>query len=105
MATKKTANPETDVEAVEKTAVEAESFDIHKYLNEKVEVELFKDNERYKDDFFIGINGKTWQIQRGVRVSVPRYVALAIDDTLKQRKEADRIKTYYSSRDREIPQG
>lgn len=51
---------------------------------EKVPVKLFKDTKDYKDDVFVGINGKTWQIKRGVEVMVPRYVAQVLEDGYKQ---------------------
>jgi hypothetical protein len=31
-----------------------------------------------KDDYWLAINGRYWQIQRGVPVEVPEYVAEAI---------------------------
>ncbi len=49
-----------------------------------VEIELFKDNGKYKDDMTVLVNGKCWKIQRGVKVKVPRYVALVIENSLKQ---------------------
>lgn len=44
-------------------------------LEEKVLIQLPKDNDNYKDDVVVQINGKTWLIQRGVQVAVPRKVA------------------------------
>lgn len=49
-----------------------------------VSIMLFKDNGKYKHDLFIGINNKSWQIQRGVSVTVPFYVAQAILETQEQ---------------------
>lgn len=49
------------------------------YYNELVPVMLFKDNEKYKDDVFVAHNGRTFQIQRGVEVKVPRKVALILE--------------------------
>ena len=49
------------------------------YLNELVEIELFRDEKDYKDDVFVAVNGRTWLIQRGKRVKVPRYVAMHIE--------------------------
>ena len=42
---------------------------------ELVEVKLFKDNDRYKDDVFVGCNGETIAIQRGVKVHIKRKFA------------------------------
>lgn len=52
---------------------------------ELVTVKLFKDNERYKDDVFVAVNGRSFQIKRGVPVKVPRYVA----DVLEQSRNQD----------------
>lgn len=62
------ASPETDAREKKKA-----------YYNELVTIELFKDNERYKDDVFVAHNGRTYQIQRGVPVQVPRKVALILE--------------------------
>lgn len=39
------------------------------YWNELVPVQLFKDNNKYKDDVFISVNGETCLIQRGPSAS------------------------------------
>lgn len=54
------------------------------YYEELVEVELFFDGEKYKDDVIVNINGKAWQIQRGVPVKVPRFVKEVLDSSAKQ---------------------
>ena len=46
-----------------------------------VTVKLFKDNERYKSDVFVGINGKSYQIKRGVEVEVPESVAKILEQS------------------------
>lgn len=53
-------------------------------MNEKVEIRLFKDNDRYKDDLFVAVNGVGYQIQRGVKVKVPLNVALVIEQGMEQ---------------------
>lgn len=58
------------------------------YYNEEVEIELFKDNGRYKDDLFVAVNGVGCLIQRGKKVKVKRKYALAIEDALKQNRKA-----------------
>ena len=52
---------------------------------ELVTIKLFKDNENYKDDVFVGVNGQTWQIQRGIEVEVPKCVA----EVLRHSQQAD----------------
>jgi len=52
--------------------------------NEEVPIKLFKDNGKYKDDVFVQMGDKSFQIQRGVTVKVPRYVADIIRQSEKQ---------------------
>ena len=40
------------------------------YWNEEVEIQLFKDSGKYKDDVYVAVNGKNFLIQRGVPVKV-----------------------------------
>ena len=54
------------------------------YMNEEVEVKLFKDNDRYRDPVFVGCNGETVAIERGVRVKVKRKFAEILDNSDKQ---------------------
>lgn len=42
--------------------------------NELVEVRLFKDKDRYKDDVLVIVNGQSYLIKRGVTAKVPRKV-------------------------------
>jgi hypothetical protein len=60
------------------------------FLNELVPFMAFKDSGKYKDDLVIIVNGKTWQIQRGVQVMIPRYVYLAHRQAEKQKTAAAR---------------
>lgn len=46
-----------------------------------VSVTLFKDNGKYKDDLFVGVNGKRFQIQRGVPVLIPKAVYEVIENS------------------------
>lgn len=49
------------------------------YWNELVEVKLFKDNRKYKDDVFVSVGDETCQIQRGIKVKVKRKFADVLD--------------------------
>lgn len=49
-----------------------------------VKIKLFKDNKNYTSDVFVGVNGRTYQIQRGVEVEVPDYVAEVLRNSEKQ---------------------
>ena len=56
-----------------------------------VKIRLFKDSNKYKNDLFVGVNGRTFQIKRGVEVEVPESVALVIEDAQAQEIEAMRV--------------
>ncbi len=58
------------------------------YYDELVEVELFKDNDKYKDDVFVAVNGVGSLIQRGKKVMVKRKYALALENARNQNKSA-----------------
>ena len=67
----------------QKNAAQAEKD----YYNEMVEIELFKDNGKYKDDVFVAVNGVGCIVPRGKKVKVKRKYALALEDSLKQDKK------------------
>ena len=52
-----------------------------KWLNEYVEIKLFKDNDKYKDDVYVAINGKNCVISRGVWTRIRRKFALLLDQS------------------------
>lgn len=54
------------------------------YYDELVTINLFLDNDKYKDDMIVSMNGKVWQIKRGEDAQVPRYVAKIIENSMKQ---------------------
>lgn len=69
---KAAAGDRTGMTEEEKAAHEA-------YMNEEVEVKLFKDNGKYKDDVIVGCNGEFIAIQRGERVKIKRKHAEILD--------------------------
>lgn len=77
------ANAKKEAEAAVEAAKEAQA-PAAKSGDELVPIRLFKDNERYKDDVFAAINGKSWQIKRGETVKVPKYVADVLEQSMKQ---------------------
>lgn len=70
--------------------------DVEKYLNEEVPFKAFKDDDKYKDDIVVGINGKNWQIKRGITVMIPRFVYDTIDNAERQRAEANSTSRKYA---------
>ena len=51
------------------------------YWDELVEVKLFKDNNKYKDDVYVSVNGENCVIKRGERVKVKRKFAAVLDNS------------------------
>lgn len=49
-----------------------------------VPVQLFKDGGKYKDDVFVAVNGRSYQIQRGEMVYVPESVAEVLSQSMAQ---------------------
>lgn len=50
-------------------------------LNEYVELELFRDNDRYRDDVFVAVGGENCLIKRGVPVRIKRKFALVLEQS------------------------
>ena len=50
--------------------------------NDLVPIRLFKDND--KDDVFVAVNGRSFQIKRGETVQVPAYVAEVLEQSMAQ---------------------
>lgn len=61
--------------AQEAEAVQAEPTE----EKDTVVIRLFKDNQRYKAPVFVGVNGVTYLVQRGVGVEVPKAVAEVLE--------------------------
>ncbi len=55
--------------------------DAEKYLNEYVSIKLFRDNDKYRDDVYVSVNGKNCIIKRGEWVRIRRKFALVIDQS------------------------
>lgn len=68
----KEAADEMTAPAKAKAEAEAKAAADKAYMNELVEIKLFKDNGKYKDDVFVGCNGETIAIKRGERVKIKR---------------------------------
>jgi hypothetical protein len=81
MKLQNTAQTEANTEA-------GKDVSVSDYLNERVTFRAFKDDNKYKDDIAVIVNGYPWQIQRGVTVQIPRYVLHAIENSERQKAEA-----------------
>ena len=51
------------------------------FYDEPVKVKLFKDNDKYKDDVFVAVNGIGMIVPRGVEVEIPRKYAIALKNS------------------------
>ena len=51
---------------------------------ERVKIRLFKDNGKYSQDVFVGVNGVGYQIRRGETVEVPLSVAEVLEQSMTQ---------------------
>ena len=60
---------------------QAEACPAEAYLEEYVAVKLFRDNDRYKDDVYVAVNGHNCVIRRGEWVRVKRKFALVLDQS------------------------
>ena len=56
-------------------------MDAETYLNEYVAVKLFRDNDRYKDDVYVAVNGQNCVIKRGEWVKIKRKFAMVLDQS------------------------
>lgn len=78
------AEPMTAADKAEADRREAQAAEIaaaNKWLEEPVTIQLFRDGKDYKDDLFVSVNNKRWQIKRGLPVTVPRKVSLQVADS------------------------
>ena len=87
MATKKETAAaqavENAVETVEKTEAMAEAKAEAKD-DGMVTIHLFKDDDRYAAPVFVGVNGDSYLIQRGMDVKVPKAVAEVLEHSQRQ---------------------
>lgn len=60
-------------------------------MDELVEVKLFKDNGKYKDDQFVAVNGENVVIKRGERVKIKRKFAEVLDNSDRQDYETSKL--------------
>lgn len=80
----KTAQVAESKEEEQKNALETISKEQKAFLEEKVPVQLMKDNNKYKHDLTVTHNGVNYQIQRGKPVMVPRFVAFILEESHRQ---------------------
>lgn len=63
--------------------------ELENFYMEPVPLMLVKDKSKNKDDLTVTVNGVNYQIKRGIPVTVPRCVALAVERSHKQELAAE----------------
>jgi hypothetical protein len=84
MATKKTTEAAVETAEAGNVSVTDTGEKAEQTGPKMVKVKLFKDNRRYKGDVFVSVNGRNYQIQRGVEVEVPAEVAEVLEHSQHQ---------------------
>lgn len=59
-------------------------------LKERVQYMAFKDDDKYKDDIVIIVNGRNFIIKRGVIVNIPRYVVAVLESKDRELRSANK---------------
>ena len=60
-------------------------------MEELVQVRLFKDNDKYRDDVFVQVNGERLQIKRGEPVWIKRKFAEVLEQSMEQDARTARL--------------
>ena len=81
------------------------SQDVEAYLNEYVAIKLFRDNDRYRDDVYVAVNGRNCVIKRGEWVKVKRKFALVLDQSEIQDMMTAELLEAEQKRYREVEEG
>ena len=53
-----------------------------------VKIRLYKDNDKYRDDVTVIVNGRVYIVKRGIEVEVPELVAEVLENAQKQNQYA-----------------
>ena len=77
----KAENAKKKADAADQAKFRAFLREQESWLDEYVEIKLFKDNDKYKDDVYVAINGKNCLIRRGVWTRIRRKFALLLDQS------------------------
>ncbi|MBR3867533.1 MAG: hypothetical protein IKM54_07060 [Butyricicoccus sp.] len=59
--------------------------------DELVEITLFRDGEKYKDDVYVCVNGEGCLIRRGEPVRVRRCIAEVLEHSMRQDARAEAL--------------
>lgn len=78
-------------EAAARAEAERKAEELRARGEEYVEIKLFKDNDKYKDDVFVAVNGENCVIKRGERVRIKRKFAEVLDHSEHQDYETSKL--------------
>lgn len=82
---------EDEQEARAKAEAKRKAEELAARSEEYVEIKLFKDNDKYKDDVFVAVNGENCVIKRGERVRIKRKFAEVLDHSEHQDYETSKL--------------
>ena len=85
------ARKAADMKSAEEERKAKEAAEKAAYMEEYVEVKLFKDNDKYKDDVYVAVNGENCVIKRGERVRIKRKFAEVLDHSEHQDYETSKL--------------
>lgn len=57
---------------------------------ETVKITLFRDDDRYKAPLFVGVNGRSYLVERGEEVEIPKSVNEVIENSRKQKRATEK---------------
>lgn len=77
-----------DVSTAENTDAAENTVTAEPTAEKKVTIKLYRGEGELAQDVFVGVNGKTYLIKRGVEVEVPLAVAEILDNAEKQNNRA-----------------
>lgn len=106
VAEAKEAAAEINAPAKSKAEEEAERAAFEAYMNEPVEIKLFRDNNKYKDDVYVSVNGDNVVIKRGERVQVKRKFVQVLEQSEREKNAlADLIEAKSRQFERDVAAG
>ena len=85
------AKKEAGLKSAEDAEKAKQAAEIADRMEEYVEVKLFKDNDKYKDDVYVAVNGENCVIKRGERVRIKRKFAEVLDNSEHQDYETSKL--------------
>lgn len=65
-------------------------IDENERMKERVPYMAFKDDDKYKDDIVVIVNGKNFIIKRGEVVHIPRYVLAVLESKDRELRSANK---------------